>query len=323
MPCHIYPRVKTEQPWLVDRVLRNFLVDLTGNTHRAEFCIDKLYSPDSASGRRGLVELRAFEMPPHARMSIVQMLLIRALVARFWEQPCYLPLVPFGTALHDRFMLPHFIWTDFSEVIEEMQNSGFNFKREWFQVFYHFRFPKIGDLFINDIHMELRTAIEPWNVLGEESDGQSTARYVDSSVERIQVRVSGLFGDRYAVSCNGRKLPLRESGVSGEYVAAVRFKAWNPPSSLHPVVNEQSPLVFDIIDTHNQRSIGGCRYYVSHPGGRSYDTFPVNANEAEARRMSRFIRHGHTQGKFQLVDEKPHPVHPLTLDLRYRPQDLI
>ena len=311
---------KADLPWLVDRILRNCLVDLTGNTHRAEFCVDKLYSPDSASGRRGLVELRAFEMPPHSRMSMVQMLLIRGLIARFWNKPYTNSLVAWGTTLHDRFMLPHFVWQDFKDVISDMQNNGLEFDPDWFSSFYEFRFPKIGDYVANDIQLELRNAIEPWNVLGEESSGQATARYVDSSIERVEVKVTGLFGDRYTVTCNGRKLPLRETGVSGEYVAGVRFKAWNPPSSLHPTVQANDHLVFDVVDLQNKRSVGGCSYFVSHPGGRNSDIFPVNANEAEARRFARFAKHGHEQGDINVINELPHPAHPLTLDLRYRPK---
>ena len=306
-------------PWVTDRLLRNSLVDLTGNTHRAEFCIDKLYSPDSPSGRRGLLELRAFEMPPHARMSMVQMLLIRGLVARFWDQPYQRSLINWGTSLHDRFMLPHFVWEDFQHVISEMQTAGYDFKVDWFEAFQEFRFPRIGHLFHDDLQVELRSGIEPWHVLGEESTGSGTARYVDSSVERIQVKVSGLFGDRYAIACNGRRVPLRATGTNGEYVAGVRYKAWNPPSSLHPMVQSHDPLVFDIIDTHNEHSVAGCTYHASHPGGLNPDTFPVNANEAEARRHARFDSMGHQQHRLKLTPENAHPTHPLTLDLRHFP----
>lgn len=314
------PQGESHTPWIADRILRNCLVDLTGNTHRSEFCIDKLYSPDSASGRRGLVELRAFEMPPHARMSMVQMLLIRGLVARFWDKPYKNALTPWGTTLHDRFLLPHFVWNDFKTVIDEMQSDGFAFKPEWFEAFYEFRFPKIGQYMANDVQLELRNAIEPWNVLGEESTGQGTARYVDSSIERVEIKVSGLFGERYAVLCNGRKVPLRETSKSGEYVAGVRFKAWNPPSSLHPTVHAHDNLVFEIVDTANNHSLGGCTYFVSHPGGRNSDIFPVNANEAEARRFARFAQHGHTQGKVEIVKELSPDTHPVTLDMRYKPR---
>lgn len=311
------PSGESNMPWQVDRVLRNFLVDLTGNTHRAEFCIDKMYSPDSPSGRKGLLELRAFEMPPHSRMSLVQALLMRSMVSRFWDKPYKEPLIPFGTSLHDRFMLPHYVWSDFSEVIHDMQRAGYDFNKDWFSSFFNFRFPRIGDMTSDDIHLELRTAIEPWHVLGEESNGQTTARYVDSSVERLQVKASGVFGDRYAITCNGRKLPLRPTGVSGEKVAGVRYKAWNPFSSLHPSIYPQAPLTFDVIDTYNEKSIAGCSYYVSHPGGRSYDTFPVNANAAETRRFSRFWSQGHTQQQMRPVEENPHADYPVTLDLRY------
>jgi len=311
------PAGKSKQPWLVDRALRNFLVDLTGNTHRAEFCIDKLYSPDSPLGRQGLVELRAFEMPPHARMSILQMLLLRCIIALFWKRPYKHGLIRWGTQLHDRFMLPHYVWQDMKDVVQDLRDAGYPFELEWFAPFREFRFPLIGRIFTQGMELDLHTALEPWHVLGEEASGQGTSRYVDSSVERLQVSVYGMSGDRYIVTCNGRKVPLRPAGIRGAFVGGVRYKAWQPPSSLHPMIKQQAPLIFDIVDTENERSIAGCTYHVSHPGGRNYETFPVNANEAEARRNARFWEHGITQGRMKVPVEEPHPEQPLCLDLRY------
>ncbi len=313
------PMGDTEKPWLVDRILRNFLTDLTGNTHRAEFCIDKLYSPDSSSGRKGLVEFRGFEMPPHERMSLLQLLLVRSLVARFWCKPYKKKMIRWGSELHDRFMLPHYIWEDFREVINDQCYAGFKFDLEWFAPFKEFRFPHIGTLFTPTMQLDVHTALEPWNVLGEESSAQGTSRYVDSSVERVQVTVQGMAGDRYIVTCNGRKIPLRSTGVRGTYVAGVRYKAWDPHSALHPTINTHTPLVFDIVDTANHHSIAGCTYHVSHPGGRSYETFPVNANEAESRRSNRFLPQGHTQGKVDIAFELPPKEQPYSLDLRRPP----
>ena len=290
------PEGFVEQPWLVDRLMRNLLVDITGNTHRSEFCIDKLYAAGSASGRQGLLEFRGFEMPPHPHMSLVQMLLLRCLVARFWKEPYKKPLVRWGTSLHDKFMLPHFVWQDVKEVVEDLQRHGFPFKLEWLAPFEEFRFPHYGRQKIDDMEIELRWAIEPWHVLGEEITGSGTARYVDSSVERLQVKLSGLTDGRYVLSCNGRRVPIRATGRKGEYVGAVRYKAWAPPSALHPTLGTDTPLVFDLIDTWNGLSVGGCTYHVSHPGGRTYDNVPVNSNEAEARRVNRFWDHGFTQG---------------------------
>jgi len=290
------PAGDTPQPWLVDRLLRNLLTDLAGNTHRSEFCIDKMYSPDSASGRLGILEFRGYEMPPHARMSLAQMLLVRALVARFWDKPYRKPLVRWGTLLHDRHMLPHHLWADLKDVIDDLNAAGFPFQLDWYKPFLEFRFPRYGTLQIKDIQIELRTAIEPWHVLGEESTNQGTARYVDSSVERMQVKVNGLTDSRYVLTCNGRRVPLAPTGVQGESVAGVRYRAWQPPSGLHPTIGIHSPLVFDLIDTWNGRAIGGCTYRVAHAGGRSYDTFPVNAMEAESRRHTRFQDWGHTAG---------------------------
>jgi uncharacterized protein (DUF2126 family)/transglutaminase-like putative cysteine protease len=307
-------------PWLVDRLLRNLLIDVTGNTHRSEFCIDKLYSPDSSTGRLGLVEFRAFEMPPHARMSAVQMLLLRALIARFWEEPYTRQPVRWNTELHDRFMLPHYVWEDFKDVICDMQRAGFALQQEWFAPFLEFRFPHYGRVDNQGIELELRWAIEPWHVLGEEVTSQGTARYVDSSVERLQVKVSGMTNGRHIVTCNGRKVPLHPTGTRGEFVAGIRYKAWSPPSGLHPSIPVQAPLVFDLVDTWNQRSVGGCTYHVAHAGGRHYETFPVNANEAESRRIARFWPYGHSAGNMTPVDEARNPDYPCTLDLRYYPE---
>ncbi|HYL18120.1 MAG TPA: transglutaminase family protein, partial [Burkholderiales bacterium] len=310
---------ETLRPWLVDRLLRNLLVDLTGNTHRAEFSIDKLYSPDSSTGRLGLLEFRAFEMPPHYQMSCVQMLLLRSLIARFWRQPYPGRVIPWGNYLHDRFMLPHFVAEDLLDVVLDLQRAGYPVRFEWFAPFVEFRFPRYGTVVYNGIEIELRQALEPWHVMGEEVRAGATSRYVDSSVERIQVKVRQLMNRRYAVTCNGRPLPLAPTGTHGEYVAGVRYRAWQPPSALHPTIPVHSPLVFDLVDMSSGRSLGGCTYHVVHPGGRSYERFPVNANEAEARRMARFTPYGHTPGPMQLESERPSAEFPLTLDLRRAP----
>jgi uncharacterized protein (DUF2126 family)/transglutaminase-like putative cysteine protease len=324
--------------YLVDRIFRHLLTDLTGNTHRSEFCIDKLYSPDTSSGRLGILEFRAFDMPPHKQMSLVQMLLIRALIAKCWKKPYKEPLVRWGTELHDKFMLPHYVKEDLQEVVNDLNEAGYPFDLSWFDPFLEFRFPRYGSVSLRGIGMEIRMGIEPWNVLGEEMSGSGTARYVDSSLEKVQVKINGLNGDRYVLLVNGRRVPLVPTGTKEEYVCGLRYRAWQPPSALHPTIGIDTPITFDIVDTWNSRSIGGCTYYVSHPGGRSYETFPVNSYEAESRRGNRFAKTAHTQdtlrpspglktvSRFIAQDRRPflcdappaeiNKDYPYTLDLR-------
>ena len=281
--------------WIVDRIFRHLLTDITGNTHRSEFCIDKLYSPDTSSGRLGILEFRAFDMPPHKEMSLLQMLLIRALIAKFWNKPYKYNLVRWGTSLHDQFMLPHFVEQDLQEVVNDLNEAGYPFETSWFDPFVEFRFPHYGTIHLQGIEMEVRMGIEPWHVLGEEMSSSGTARFVDSSLERVQIKIKNLNGDRYILLCNGNRVPLKQTAVKGEYVCGIRYRAWQPPSALHPTIGVDTPLTFDIVDTWNSRSIGGCTYYVAHPGGRSYDSFPINAYEAESRRVNRFGITSHTQ----------------------------
>ncbi len=305
-------------PWLTDRVFRHLLADVTGNTHRAEFSIDKLYSPDSSTGRLGLVELRAFEMPPHARMSLAQLLLVRGLVSSFWQKPYRAHVPRWGTELHDRFMLPHFVAQDFRDVLRELGERGYDYAPSWFNAHHEFRFPFIGSVTHDGVQLELRHALEPWHVLPEESTGSGTARSVDSSLERVQVRVRGAIQGRHMLACNGALVPLHPTGTRGEMVAGVRFRAWQLPSALHPTIPVHAPLEFTLVDTWRSHALGGCTLRVSHGGGRSYETVPVNANEAESRRGALFVPHGHAHGP---IDPKrfidvPDPDYPMTLDLR-------
>ena len=303
-------------PWMTDRLFRNLLADMTGNTHRTEFCIDKMYDPNHAGGRRGLVEFRAFEMPPHAEMSLAQMLLMRAAIAAFWQSPYRRAPVRWGTALHDRFLLPEFCEADFRGALEELAQLGFALEPAWFAPHLEFRFPRLGHVAVQGMELELRAALEPWHVLGEESAAGGTARYVDSSAERVQARVTNWVPERFTLAANGVAVPLQPTGRAGEFVGGIRFKAWDPHSALHPTIRAQGPLVLDVHDAWTGRSLGGLTHHVAHPGGRNYETFPVNANEAEARRRARFMPQGHTPGPMPRPAPQPSLEHPCTLDLR-------
>ncbi|HVU01863.1 MAG TPA: transglutaminase family protein [Polyangiaceae bacterium] len=314
-------RYGTPPPWLVDRTFRNLLADVSGNTHRAEFCIDKLYSPDGPTGRLGLVELRGFEMPPHSRMSLAEQLLVRSLVARFWKKPYRARLPRWGSELHDRFLLPHFVEQDFRDVVDELVDHDIPMRKEWFDAHLEFRFPELGAVAYDGVELRLRRALEPWHVLAEESAPGGASRAVDSSLDRLQVTVRGAIPGRHAVLCNGIPVPLHPTGTREEAVAGVRYKAWNLPRALHPNVPVHSPIVFDVADLWTGRSLGGCTVHPSHPGGRAYDRLPVNSYEAESRRSMLFSPLGHTPGPLSAPIPEPtrSPDYPFTLDLRRYP----
>jgi uncharacterized protein (DUF2126 family) len=304
-------------PWVLDGLFRNLLVDVTGNTHRAEFCIDKMYPPPGQGIRAGLLELRAFEMPPHFRMGLLQMLLVRALVAIFWKQPVTDELVRWESALHDRFMLPHFIEQDFHDVLRSLRASGLPFEEEWFRAHIDFRFPKIGEISTEGVALELRQALEPWNVLAEETSSGRTGRSVDSSLERIQVKLTGIAGARFAVACNGRRVPLMPTGVAGEWVAGIRYRARRLAATLHPTIPVHTPLTFNLIDTLNGTSVARCTYFAGRPDGELYPARPRDADEARARRLERFQISPPPAEPMPVPEREVNKVFPMTLDLRF------
>jgi uncharacterized protein (DUF2126 family) len=302
---------------VIDGFFRNLLVDMTGNSHRAEFCIDKMYPPEGLGLRLGLLELRAFEMAPHIRMGLMEMLLVRAVIAAFWKRPFEGSLIRWGTALHDRFMLPYFVGRDFSEVLAELRKAGYDFDEKWFAAHREFRFPKIGSIAADGVEVELRQALEPWNVLAEETVGGGTVRTVDSSLERMQVKVSGLTADsRYVVACNGRKVPLTATGEAGEAVAGVRYRARRLSASLHPTIPLHVPLVFDLIDRWKEQSMARCTYYAGPPDGSLYARRPANAVEADERRRERFHVSDGAPGTAAMPLDETNTIFPMTLDLR-------
>jgi uncharacterized protein (DUF2126 family) len=316
-----FERREREPAWLGDALFRHLLADVTGNTHRAEISIDKLYDPRTPHGRQGLVELRAFEMPPHPRMASAQMALVRAIVAAFASEPYSGPLVRWGTELHDRFLLPTWLWRDLEEVLALLAARGVPLPAAAFRAFLDLRCPRVGSMQASDVRVELRNAIEPWNVLPEEATPTGTSRYVDSSVERIEVRVEGLVEGRHQILVNGLTLPLRQTGTRGEAVGGVRFRAWAPPHSLHPHIGIHHPVRIDVLDTWGRRSLGACAYHVWHPEGRGYDTAPLTRFEASARQAQRFTLEGPLPYPVTPLPASAHPETPYTLDLRRFPGD--
>ena len=305
-------------PYIVDGLFRNLLVDVTGNAHRAEFCIDKLHPPEGQGLRLGLLELRAFEMPPHHRMGLMQMLLVRALVANFWKQPFTTGLIRWGSALHDRFMLPHFVAEDFRDVLSTLRSAGYPFADAWFMAQLDFRFPRIGAVEAAGVTLELRQALEPWNVLAEETTSSGTGRSVDSSLERIQIKLTGLTIDaRYVVACNGRNVPLHPTGMPGESLAGIRYRARRLNATLHPTIPVHTPLTFDLIDTWQQRTIARCTYHAGEPDGTMHTTRPADAAEARARRLRRFVTETPPKEPAVIPTPEPNHVFPMTLDLRW------
>jgi uncharacterized protein (DUF2126 family) len=302
-------------------LFRHLLVDVSGNTHRAEICIDKLFAPEGPSGRQGLVELRAFEMPPHVRMAAAQMILLRNLIAAFAAEPYDHPLARHGQTLHDRFLLPYWMWRDFEDILAFLESSGLPLPADAYRPFVDLRCPLVGNLDAGDVRLEVRNAIEPWHVLGEELGTSGTSRYVDSSMERIEIIADGLLPERHRVLVNGRALPLVATGKAGQYVGGVRFRAWAPPHSMHAHLGIHHPLRVDVLDLWGKRSLGACGYHVWHPEGRGYDAPPLTRFEAVARRAQRFTVEPPLPWPIAPLPAMAHRDQPYTLDLRLYPGD--
>jgi uncharacterized protein (DUF2126 family) len=288
---------------IIASLLQSYLIDVTQNS----ILIDQLFASNHA---KRILQFMGFSTAPHFKMSILQMLFIRGLIALFWEKPYTQPFIRWGTALQDRFRLPYFIQADLKAIITDLNTAGYGFKLDWFNPFLEFRFPQCGVLICDGIQLELRHGIEPEN----------------DSLERLQVFIQGAIGntenedsfsERYQVLCNGDVVPLKSTGMEGEYVGGVRFRTRQHPTISHPAFQPPESLLFEIVDTWSQRSIGGCTYYLTPPNGMTYQTPPINPREAESRRIERFIQQGHTVGQIQLPTVRLNPEYPLTLDLRW------
>ncbi len=298
----------------IDALLGHLLVDVTGNPHRSEFCIDKLHSTTNPGGCQGLLELRAFEMAPHPDMNLAEALLVRALAAMFWREPYRDGFARWGTTLHDRFMLPHFLALDLDAVLADLKRAGYPFERAWFEPFIEFRCPPAGAFAGGGVRVALRHALEPWPVMGDK-DGAS--RPVDSSLERLEVKTAGMDPSRHAVACNGRRVPLKPTGTPGEFVAGVRFRARHYEGARHPGIAVHAPLTFDIVEAATGRALASCEYHVTDRAGAPYARRPADARAAAARRAERFAVVNAAGRTIELAQEPANPWLPLTLDLRY------
>ena len=267
------PGTRSAPPWLVDRLFRNLLVDVTGNTHRAEICIDKLYSPDGPTGRLGLVEFRALEMPPDARMCLAQQLLIRALIAKFWREPLDGKFVRWGTALHDRFMLPHFVWDDFIDVLADLGQSGFDFDPEWFEAQLEFRFPVFGDVAAWRRHAGSAPgagAVACARRGGRDRRHRALCRFLGRAAAaqgRPASSPAATSSPATAAAADDRPpaAPARRS-------PACASRPGSRPRVCIPTIPVHAPLVFDIVDTWNRPFARRLRLSCRHPGGRTYET---------------------------------------------------
>jgi uncharacterized protein (DUF2126 family)/transglutaminase-like putative cysteine protease len=254
------PKGEVSALWRGDRMLRHLLTDPSGAIKHAEIRMDHLYAPERDSKRLGRVFIHAFELAPHPHIAVLHTLLVHALLGRFARASDSGELARWGSALHDRFMLPDVLLSDLREVIEELREVGYPFQIEWFAPLVALRFPELGQVLIGQISLGLQTALEPWPLLAEEVTSGGVSRFIDAANERLQIKLTGLAPGRYVLACNGNSVPLQETGTHGEYVAGVRYKIANPPSTLHPTIAPVGALVFDLIDTWTGRAIGGCTY---------------------------------------------------------------
>lgn len=301
------------EPAMLGRIFRDLLVDVSGNGHRSEICVDKLFDPVAPGGQQGLLEFRALEMPPDPHMNLTLMLLLRALLGRLWKNPERRPLRRLGTELHDRYMLPTFLWNDLLEVLADLREHGLELEPEWFRPHFEFRFPLLGSCRCAGVLLQLRQALEPWPVLGDGAGSNGGSRPVDSSLQRVEVRLSGLDPKRHRVACNGHLLPLEDLG-QGEWLAAVRFRAWQFAHSLHPTLGVQSPLRFDLLE--GDRVVGSCRYHTLDRNGEAWTDLPAGPEEARTRRECRFEKAVRSAPAADWSEPLPNPEFPLTLDLR-------
>jgi uncharacterized protein (DUF2126 family) len=314
---------------LFDLLFRDLLMDRSGNTHRAEISVDKLWNPFAPNGRLGLVEFRAFETHPAPAVQSVTALFVRAILARLAADPFNAPFVRWAGELHDRFFLPAFVWEDLAIICADLRNHGIAFDAEWLRAPWEFRFPKLGEfaLPVSNLKSEIsnptlvfRQALEAWPLLGESPNAGTVARTVDSSLDRIEARISeAKFLEGGLLLANGLPCAFRAT-AGGAAACGIRYRAFYLSPSLQPHVPVHAPLLLEWVDRTTLTVVAAARWHVWNPANSAYAAAPADVTLAAARRAERWEYWPHTIGQPRFVpkiDFPPEGRH--TLDLRRYP----